>query len=319
MKKSISSILFAITVFAISFISCQQQNPQTKVKEDLVIWESEDDWKLTTKDNWEGIDITNIDLDGYKYLNIEVYSPNAGTNSVTIDAWGENENVATFNSILTSEPLILQSVFGVNNGTYYRDGVEYQCTSNILGRLNYGAHYYNENQEWVLKEGIDIYIKRIWATNEKYENDTTKDRDIFIASEEDGYKITSKTDYVNFSVGTRNLNSYKYLNMELYSPNSGDYDIKIDGWGSERVSVIDTKLAFTSASSTKIVQSPFGVNRGTWEDFINGVWQNEIPSTSNDLNCFAFGVHDGDNWNLKEGIDIYIKRIWVTDTQLDQD
>ena len=145
---------------------------------------------------------------------------------------------------------------------------------------------------------------------------TSKDRNIFIASEEDGYKITSKTDYVNFSVGTRNLNSYKYLNMELYSPNSENYDIKIDGWGSERVSVIDTKLTTTSASSTKIVQSKFGVNRGTWENFINGVWQNEIPSTSNDLSSFAFGVHAGDDWNLKEGIDIYIKRIWVTNAEL---
>ena len=135
---------------------------------------------------------------------------------------------------------------------------------------------------------------------------------VFVAAEENGYKMTTETEWLDFSVGARDLTGYKYLNMELYSPNSGNHDIKIDGWSTERVSVIDTKLTSTSI----VVQVPFGVNRGTWEGEIDGVWQNEIPSTTNVLLFFALGAHLGDNWDLKDGIDIYIKLIWVTNAEL---
>ena len=286
---------------------------ENNITEDKIVYKSPDadGYKFCSEDDWKGFAIygnnsNGYDLTGYKYLNIELYSPNSGANSVTIDCWGDNERVATFNSILTSESLILQSAFGKN----YNE----TNASNILGFINLGAHYYgtNGNSDWVLTKGVDIYIKRIWATNTEYVNDTTKDRDIFIAAEVDGYKITTEDDWRNFTVGERDLSGYKYLNMELYSPNSENYDIKIDGWSTERVSVVHTKLT----STPKIVQVPFGVNRGTWEDEIDGVWQDAIPSTTNLLWSFALGAHLGDNWNLKDGIDIYIKRIWVTNTKL---
>ncbi|MCR4734111.1 MAG: hypothetical protein K5829_03780 [Treponema sp.] len=70
------------------------------------------------------------------------------------------------------------------------------------------------------------------------------------------------------------------------------------------------------SNQTKILQVPFGVNRGHWEDEIDGVWHNDIPSTSNELNTFALGAHLGDNWNLKDSLDIYIKRIWATNTEM---
>ena len=286
---------------------------ENNITEDKIVYKSPDadGYKFCSEDDWKGFAIygnnsNGYDLTGYKYLNIELYSPNSGANSVTIDCWGDNERVATFNSILTSESLILQSAFGKN----YNE----TNASNILGFINLGAHYYgtNGNSDWVLTKGVDIYIKRIWATNTEYVNDTTKDRDIFIAAEVDGYKITTEDDWRNFTVGERDLSGYKYLNMELYSPNSENYDIKIDGWSTERVSVVHTKLT----STPKIVQVPFGVNRGTWEDEIDGVWQDAIPSTTNLLWSFALGAHLGNNWDLKDGIDIYIKRIWVTNTKL---
>ncbi len=289
---------------------------ENDITNDKIVYKSSEagGYKFSSKEDWAGFCIfgnnpKGYDLTGYKYLNIELYSPNSVANSVTIDCWGDDERVASFNSILTSEPLILQSTFGKN----YNEA----NASNILGFINYGAHYYEqkgENQgfDWPLVKDVDIYIKRIWATNTEYVNDGTKDRNVFVAAEENGYKMTTETEWLNFSVGARDLTGYKYLNMELYSPNSGNYDIKIDGWSTERVSVIDTKLTSTSI----VVQVPFGVNRGTWEGEIDGVWQNEIPSTNNGLLFFALGAHLGDNWDLKDGIDIYIKRIWVTNAEL---
>ena len=282
-------------------------NDTTKDKE-IFKSTSSTGFKFITKDDWYGFNIGNADLDGYKYLNIELYSPTASANTITLDCWGNEENVANFNTLLTGEPLIIQSPFGTNYDRWYKNNQKQTITATSLNTLMIGAHY----PDWVLKKDVEIYIKRIWATNAKLENDTTEDRYILISPTEEGFKVTTENDWTNRSVGFRNLDGYDYINIELYSPNSGNYDIKIDGWDSERVAVFESKLS----SEPKILQVPFGLNRGHWEDFIDGVWNDNIPSTNNDLSSFAFGAHLGDNWDLKEGIDIYVKRIWVTNTEL---
>ena len=285
---------------------------------DLVLYKAEDDkgHKFTSESNWRGLDVGPKDLEGYKYLNIELYSPVANGNVFTFDCWGDekdgSQNVANFNTLLTTDPVIIQSDFGKTYDGWFKNGVNTPPTTSMLNWVNFGVHY---NREWNLIEGVEFYIKRIWATNTKLENDTSKDKTVFLANDDIGYKITTESDWKNFSIGTRHLEGYKYLNIEFYSPNSGNYDIKIDGWSggahNERVSEFHTKLS----SEPKTVQVLFGVNRGTWGDWINDVWT-IMPSTSNDLNSFAIGAHLGDDWNLKDGIDIYIKRIWATNTEL---
>ena len=79
--------------------------------------------KFTTKDDWYGFNIGNADLDGYKYLNIELYSPTASANTITLDCWGNEEKVANFNTLLTGEPLIIQSPFGTNYDRWYKNSL----------------------------------------------------------------------------------------------------------------------------------------------------------------------------------------------------
>ena len=265
-------------------------------------------YKFITSDDWKPFYIGNVNLEGYEYLNVELYSPSSGANIITLDGWGNDENVANFNTLLTEDPIVIQCSFGTHYGRWYKDNQKMTNTTDFFDHFNIGAH----GIDWKLNKDVEIFIKRIWATNTKLENDTTKDRVVYISPTDEGYKVTTESNWKNLSTGYQKLDGWKYINIELYSPNSEDYDIKIDGWDSERVSVFHSKLS----SQPVILQAPFGINRGHWEGEVDGVWNDNIPSTNNDLSGFAIGAHLGDNWDLQSGIDVYIKRIWVTNTEL---
>ena len=116
-------------------------------------------------------EIGEMDLTDYKYLNFELYSPNIGSQTLTIEGWSEtyrtdeqNELIADLHSMITNEPKVYQVPF---NETWY----DWEAKENKPVSDKYLSHlwFYVEGDEedsgWI--EGIDIYVKRIWATNTK--------------------------------------------------------------------------------------------------------------------------------------------------------
>ena len=260
-----------------------------------------------------------IDLANYKYLNVEMYCPDSDMCLLGFDAWswgfieGDNDKLADFSAIILSEPKVYQVPFGMSKG-YWIEWVDDQEKKWTIkdNELNEIFFFVNDPaDDWNQVGGKSIYIKSIVATNKKLQNDASKDLIIYEAGPNAKNKFTTAKDWQGINVGNHDLEGYKYLNIELYSPNSGDHDIKLDAWGSERAAEFDVKLS----SKPIVVQSLFGVNHGTWGDEVNGVWVTK-PNTSNSFDNIAYGAHDGDNWDLIEGIDIYIKRIWATNTEL---
>ena len=124
---------------------------------DKVLFESKgpEDYKLTTEmEEWVGMDFDNADLESYKYLNIELYSPNCIDGYVSIDCWGDEQMVAQYWGSLSEEPVVFQSLFGVYKGVY----------TNTLDFMCMASSVFDGDQRVA---GVDVYIKKIWATNKK--------------------------------------------------------------------------------------------------------------------------------------------------------
>lgn len=272
--------------------------------------------KITTKEGWAYLDTGYYNLEGYDYLNFEIASPNSDFNVVNIYARDYcNDAVGHLESILTRGYNVIQIPFGKDKGTWEKwIGNTSSTVSFATNELRSLAIWATDQsaQNWPNVKNVDIYIKSITATNKKLE-----ERVVFEApSSSEGYKITTKKEWVNFYLGYSNLKGFKYLNIELYSPNNNNYAIEIDGWGgSPREDVADFEYVNLN-ENPRIIQVGFGTSREYWNAWVAD--KNDFeqrPTNSDDLNHFAIGARDS-NGQLVEGIDIYIKRIWATNAEL---
>ena len=146
-----------LTLFVCFLASCASTGKPEKIKNDpsvdKVIFESEDSegFKLTTSiTEWPSLQFGSVDLEGYKYLNIELYSPNCVDGYISIDSWGEEKMVAQFIGPVPAEPILFQAL--INDNT-----LSFIC---IASGLFDGD---------IRVEGVDCYIKKVWATNTKAE------------------------------------------------------------------------------------------------------------------------------------------------------
>ena len=119
-----------------------------------------------------GFENNPVDLTGFKYLNIEAYSPDCGANIICMDAWtasNPTERGGRYEiSYMSDSSRVYQSVWGTNNDIWYdwdstlKQNVEKKSTSNIL---NYICIFTN-NTDQDDREAT-VYVKRVWATNEE--------------------------------------------------------------------------------------------------------------------------------------------------------
>ena len=272
--------------------------------------------RITTVDGWTYLDTGYYDLEGYDYLNFEIASPNSNFNVVNIYARDYcNDVVGHLESILTQGYNVIQIPFGKDKGTWEKwIGNNSSTVSFATNELRSLAIWATDQsvQGWPNVKDVDIYIKSITATNKKLEK-----RVVFEAPlSSEGYKITTEKNWVDFYLGYSNLKGFKYLNIELYSPNCGTNKVEIDSHGGNpRENVADFEYVNLN-ENPRIIQVDFGTSREYWNAWVadkNGFEQR--PTNSDDLNNFSICARDS-NGQLVEGIDIYIKRIWATDTKM---
>ena len=68
------------------------------------------------------------------------------------------------------------------------------------------------------------------------------------------------------------------------------------------------------SGNTQIIQHLFGTSNEYWDGWVDGEWKKQAP-TSDIISSFSFSAHNPDNWDeFAEGVDLYIKRIWGTNT-----
>ncbi len=292
-----------------------------------VLYESDSNgFKLTTKNEEDDKGCQFVfgpnNLSGYKYINVELYSTYKGDCHIYGTAGSFMNRVLEFDEQLHTESFVIQSDFGTNRKTFIawdedqKKNVVKPVVSNYFGSLYLDVKDLFTNQQI---PNVDIYIKKIWATNTKI---TRQDREIFTATDSNGYKITTGTLLTNGSdnnihIGRIDLADYKYINFELYSPNSNDYIVGIDGWSwgegvaeNERIVDFDSKLTTVA----KTYQVPFGTFKGYWPGW-DDEGEHHYPVTDNVLDSFALFASD-ENWEWVSEIEIYIKRIWATNTEL---
>lgn len=113
-----------------------------------------------------------VNLEGYTFLNIEAYCPDAGDNLVQFYGNGGNENVC----YLEIQPVpqgfrTYQMLFGTNNITWTDwstgSAVEKKSTSNQLEYIYFALFDTSDpSKGWQnVNNGSHIYIKRVYATN----------------------------------------------------------------------------------------------------------------------------------------------------------
>lgn len=282
---------------------------------DMVIFESNEStgYKLTTKDDgWQDLPIGKWNLEGYKYLNIELYNPNNDYYQIEVDAWGNNEKLIDDpNKFMPKGAFVTQHPISEYWDEWY-DGykVTKKVTGNTISNFPMCIHNLINNTNM---GGIDFYVKRIVATNKKIEEPKPKEKVVFVAPDSKGYKLTTSKDWQSLNFGEWDLKGYKYLNIELYSPNIGKNKVEFHGWGGgERVAPFE---AVPLTNDVQVIQRIFGTNVEYWEEWIDGK-NVQRPATSDMLSSLAFSVHNPDNWEFVEGVDLYIKRIWGTNTEL---
>ena len=180
-----------------------------------VIWEAktEKDGEFITVDNYDGankpdydgnatrIDFgKGLDLTGYNYLTIEFSCPDDDYNAIGFMAYSFDpfERVAILETLGTKETKVLQDSFGVNHGEWPNwDNDKFEVkpnTSNKLSRIVIYAYdpFSDSSQD---KPGVKVCVKRIIATNIKHRNNPDEDFVVFKATEPEGHKFTTSTEW----------------------------------------------------------------------------------------------------------------------------
>ena len=356
MKKLVLKIsITALFTLCLNWISCSSpsqkkeeqekqngQTPEEKTEDfsDKVIWQAKesageefitisDDYmenQYEIKSSFEGkppvIDFEGgLDLTGYNYLNVEFYCPEGDYNMISFTGFSYEpyEKVARTKVSGLKEVKIVQMPFGVNHGEWPDPGENGKPkvqpnVSNKLNRLFIWAFDQFGGDNGASVPGVKVYVKTITATNKKIEKDPEKDFTIFSAVENEGHKITTVKEesagngnIIFFDVdeiGETDLEKYKYLNFELYSPNINNQKLIVEGLsltyrtGEENEEIIHMSSYIPNKS--KIFQVPFKTS--VHDKVLSYLW---------------FYVYDSDS-NWIEGIDIYVKRIWATNSDLTQ-
>ena len=274
--------------------------------------------KISTNQNWDWawLKTGKVNLEGYKYLNIELYSTDSGNNLVNFSGRYKDGEVASLKSALTKNPQIIQIPFGKGNGWWieWPDGkkTSYPYESSILD--DFGIWSEDENGK---RKANDIYVKSITATNKSL-NDPDKDKVVYKAPEAEGHKITTTDGWQWVPVPKMNLEEYEYLNFEVYSPNSNNYSVCLlprDHAGD--IGIADTLLT----KKPQIIQIPFGKGKGTYDNWDSGekVVTPYASSCLWDLAVWARDEESLNGWPNVEGIDVYVKSITATNKKIEND
>ena len=223
-------------------------------------------------------------LNGCKYVNLELSSPNSGNyiisiGGVAVPGDGPGVPVFDFKSTLTEETKVYQV-------PVFDQPISYIDILKI-------AAFAKDSSEPVT--GIIINIKNITPTNEKIRNDPTVDKVIFESRGEEDFKLTTGLEeWSDMTFDFIDLEGYKYLNMEIYSPNNTDGYINVDCWGNDK---IIAQFIGHVPTEPIIFQAPMKSNKG--------VYDNTLEFICLCSNLFAGDVRVAD-------VDIYIKKIWAT-------
>lgn len=272
-------------------------------------------------ESWEigkvfSVDAYDKNIKGYKYLNIEMYSPDYKNNYYTYIraqsvGHGVKGNILETNINISKEYQTYQIPITAQD-EYWND-----LDLDVI-RFNNFDDTTKENVE-----GSQIYIRKISVSNEKIKQDTTKDFVVWEAEDKKGKEIIitkpEETFYLNLY--GNDLSGYKYLNIEAYCPNEGLYWTYFNNWVDGEC-VYDSAILFNKKNKIVTTQSTFGTANGTWKDWNNGnpVWR---PSTINKLDGMSIRIIDNSegSWNWKDALNvpIYVKKIYATNTKINAD
>ena len=235
-----------------------------------------------------------MELENYKYLNFELYSPNINKHMLHIAGWSQtyrtgeqNEKIIQLSSYITNEPQVYQVPF--------IDAIH----DKNLSHLWFYVQDVDSDSGWI--DDIDIYVKRIWATNTQIKSDMSKDLDLYISPTDEGvHVVTKQNDSIWMPMNGIYLQDYKYINVELYSPDAENKIAAFDGWNGD-VTVFDLEgfLDGSSKTNPKVIQAKINDNT------LGGL-------------CVYVRENGSDNW-AEEGIDVYIKRIYATNKKISID
>ncbi|MCR4952534.1 MAG: InlB B-repeat-containing protein [Treponema sp.] len=250
-----------------------------------------------------------VDLTGFKYLNIEAYSPDCRENRIRFDCWtgtDPNERGGRFSIQYMPETSdIYQSVWGTSNKVWLdwddvnKKDIEKPSTSNILNNI---CVFTNDTDQDDIE--ATVYIKKIWATNTELKPDYSKDKVVYVSPEKEGTLIKAKSDkdvadntWISTDWNSRNsLSGYKYLNIEAYSPNCDGKEITINAnsdhaEGEDAVCLASMHICNMS-SVPRNYQADFGIlGKGTETSELVGIY---IPNDA--------------------GVEVYVKKITATNT-----
>lgn len=350
--KSVGAILFALFI-----VSCDNPNSDSAsgskpeaVLPDKVIWEptttAEEQFITVSDSAWENdgtlkSDFTGvapliqfdkeIDLTGYKYLNIEAYCPDDGYHVIGFTGFSKSprEKVARLQAFSSKEAQIFQTDFGVNNKEWpdYSSG-EFQVkesTSNKISEiLIFALNPFDGNLPDI--SDVHICVKKIVATNKKITNDPSKDKVIFKSIEEDGHKFTTQTEEEDWKsnfiyFGDLDLDGYKYINLEISSPNNENYSVNVESWNNSFKTDVESarKLEFSRilTDEMKVYQAPFGVFKKYWFDWRESE-NYKKTITDNVITYLYISTQDTENdWSWAPGVDVYVKSITATNNKID--
>ena len=222
-----------------------------------------------------------------KYLNFEMYSPNSGDYQIKI------EGIATVKEGEPGVVLVDSNLFITDEYQIYQVPVLNPSVP-FIDTINVSAISIDSSD---LVKDITVKIKSIIPTNEKLQNNLLVDKVLFKTTTSQGYKITTDIEeWPGIHFGNVDLEGYKYLNIELYSPNCIDGYVQIDSWGDEKI-VAD--FIGPVPETPVVLQARLNSNKGTLDNTLNFI-------------CFSSSVFEGDK--RVGGVDLYIKKIWATNT-----
>ena len=278
-KKNLITII-ALGLSICVLAGCASTNLATEIQDEIEI--------VTTDNRGSENDIhfeKRLSIKNCKYVNFELCSPDSGEYFIKIEGIGtvkEGEPgvvLIDYSSVITDEYQIYQVPL-LNPSVSFIDTIKVYAVS-------------AKNDDLI--KGINVKIKSIIPTNEKLQNDPAVDRIVYKSNSSQGYKITTDVEeWPGINFGDIDINGYKYLNIELYSPNCKDGYVQIDSWGGDKL-IAD--FIGPVPKEPVVFQARLSSNKGVLDNTLGFI-------------CLASSIFDGDK--RVGGVDFYIKKVWAT-------